>query len=49
MDVRVAKEYKETGWSELNSASSELNDKFYDDIDYYNMAQEMLKFLDEMV
>ena len=46
---KVAKEYKETGWSELNSASSELNDKFYDDIDYYNMAQEMLKFLDEMV
>ena len=46
---KVAKEYKEAGWSELNSASSELNDKFYDDIDYYNMAQEMLRFLDETV
>lgn len=44
---KVAKEYRELGWSEINSAPSDLNDKFCDDIDYYNMTQEMLGFLGE--
>lgn len=44
---KVAKEYRASGWSEINSAPSDLNDKFCDDIDYYNMAQEMLEFLGE--
>lgn len=43
---KVAEEYRIKGWSEINSASKELNDIFSNDIDYYKMAQEMIKFID---
>lgn len=43
---KVAEEYRIKGWSEINTASNELNEIFCNDIDYYKMAQEMFVFLD---
>lgn len=42
---KVALEYKSSGWHELNDAPSELNQKFLEGIDYYSMAEEMIKYM----
>ncbi|MCM1539979.1 MAG: TIR domain-containing protein [Blautia sp.] len=42
---QVAVEYKKAGWEKLNDAPAEINEKFLTDIDYFNMAQEMIRFL----
>lgn len=44
----VALEYKYSGWHKLNSASNELNQKFLDGIDYYGMAQEMIRYINSL-
>lgn len=41
----VALEYKNIGWRGLNNASLELNQKFLDGIDYFSMAQDMIKHI----
>ena len=41
----VALEYKCSGWHELNNASSELNQIFLEGIDYFGMAQEMIRYI----
>lgn len=41
----VAKEYEASGWREINDATAELNRKFLEDTDYFNMAQEMFCYL----
>ena len=41
----VALEYKCTGWHELNNAPDELNQEFLEGIDYFSMAQEMIKHI----
>lgn len=41
----VALEYKCVGWNKLNSASKELNESFLEGIDYFSMAQEMIKHI----
>lgn len=41
----VALEYKCTGWHELNNAPDELNQDFLEGIDYFSMAQEMIKHI----
>ena len=41
----VALEYKSIGWRGLNNASLELNQKFLDGIDYFSMAQDMIKHI----
>lgn len=43
----VAMEYNEIGWKKLNNASNELNQEFFNGIDYFKMAQEMINFLNE--
>lgn len=43
----VAMEYNKIGWKELNNASDELNQEFFNGIDYFKMAQEMISFLNE--
>ena len=42
---KVALEYQAAGWDKLNEASSELNQEFTEGIDYYKMAQEMIKYI----
>lgn len=42
---QVALEYQAAGWDKLNEASSELNQEFTEGIDYYKMAQEMIKYI----
>ena len=41
----VALKYKNIGWRGLNNASLELNQKFLDGIDYFSMAQDMIKYI----
>ncbi|WP_448863466.1 SLOG domain-containing protein [Clostridium sp.] len=41
----VASEYKSTSWHDLNGASEEVNDKFFGGIDYFDMAEEMIRYL----
>lgn len=42
----VATEYKESGWEKLNNAPSILNDNFFSGIDYFQMAQKMIEFIE---
>lgn len=44
----VALEYKRSGWHELNNASSELNQKFLEGIDYFDTAQEMIRYISSL-
>ncbi len=44
----VALEYKSSGWYKLNNASNELNQKFLEEIDYYGMAQEMIRYINSL-
>lgn len=41
----VAMEYKQIGWDKLNDASSEINQKFLEGIDYYGMAKDMIRHI----
>ena len=43
---KIAIEHQSTGWSKLNDASSEINQEFLEGIDYFGMAQKMIKYLD---
>lgn len=42
----VAREYKES-WYSLNNASENLNEEFRTSIDYFTLAEELVKFLEE--
>ena len=44
--AEVALEYKNNGWKELNEASKELNEAFLKEIDYFKLAQSMLKYIE---
>ena len=44
--AEVALEYKNNGWKELNEASKELNEAFLEEIDYFKLAQSMLKYIE---
>lgn len=44
--AKVAMEYKVEGWEKLNDAPMQLNEKFLEDINYFEMAQEMIRFID---
>lgn len=44
----VASEYKESGWDKINGAPEQLNEQFYQDIDYYKIAQNMLDYIKKM-
>ena len=37
---------KNNGWKELNEASKELNEAFLKEIDYFKLAQSMLKYIE---
>ena len=41
----VAVEYMITDWKDLNSAPKELNEEFQNSIDYFQLAESMLKFI----
>lgn len=43
--AEVASECKKVGWDKLNNAPVEMNEKFLGDINYFEMAQEMIQFL----
>lgn len=42
---KVALEYKDIGWNKLNNASDALNQDFLEGIDYFEMAQEMIRHI----
>lgn len=44
---KVASEYSNRGWKLINDAPEQLNEQFYKDIDYYNMAQKMVEFINK--
>lgn len=44
--ANVAMEYKNNNWKDLNNAPKELNEEFLDSINYFDMAQGMLNFID---
>lgn len=41
----VAMEYKKMGWDKLNDASGEINQSFLEGIDYYGMANDMIRHI----
>ena len=43
----VANEYRAAGWENLNDATLQLNEQFLADINYFEMAQEMIQFLND--
>lgn len=42
---KVALEYRCKGWAGLNNASKELNQEFLEGIDYFSMAEKMIKYI----
>lgn len=42
---KVAAEFKKCGWKNLNEAPIELNQRFFEGIDYFGMAQEMMRYI----
>ena len=46
--ANVAMEYKNNNWKDLNNAPKELNEQFLDSINYFEMAQDMLNFIDQI-
>lgn len=46
--AQMAVEIKEEGWNTINGASSELNEKFMESIDYFNLSQGMLSYLNRI-
>lgn len=44
---KVALEFKKKQWEGLNKASSNLNQKFMDSLDYFLLSQELMKYLEE--
>ncbi len=44
----VALEYKQRDWKNLNNAPKKLNEQFLEEIDYFNIAQEMINYINSI-
>ena len=42
---KVAEEYRNIDWKNLNDASKELNEEFKNSINYFQLVESMLKFI----